>query len=133
MTGDGSDMSLARAAAALPHDRRTAPRIRVSRTARLRTSFSNCTGELWDLSTTGARFVAENPPKEGIAALLEWDSHDAMCRVIWSQEGACGLQFDRPISPALIDQAAAPSKSEVVATVGNIPLGKRRSALARGD
>lgn len=127
-------MSLARAVAPLPFDRRTAPRVRVCRTALLRTSFANIDGELWDLSAMGARFLTETPPREGVTALLEWDTHDAFGRVVWSQEGMCGLQFDRPIPHALIDEASAPApRPETVVSLGNIPLGKRRSLLSRGE
>jgi hypothetical protein len=122
-------MNFARATAALPVDRRAAPRIRVSTTARLRTSFAHYHGELWDLSTTGARFVIENPPKEGIAALLEWDGRDVLCRIIWSGEGMSGLQFEKPISRALVDDCVMPVAKSEAAALGNIPLGKRRSLL----
>jgi len=127
-------MNLPRATVANPADRRTAPRTRVSSSARLRTSFAHYHGELWDVSTTGARFVVENPPNEGIAALLEWDGRDVLCRVIWSGEGMTGLQFEKPISRAIVDNCVMPvAKPEAVATLGNIPLGKRRSLLPSAE
>lgn len=122
-------MNFARATAATPVDRRAAPRTRVSTNARLRTSLAHYHGELWDLSTTGARFVVDNPPKEGIAALLEWDGRDVPCRVIWSGEGMSGLQFEKPIARALVDDCVTPIAKSEAAALGNIPLGRRRSLL----
>ena len=127
-------MNLARTTPATYADRRSAPRTRVSGSARLRTAFAHYHGELWDLSTTGARFLVANPPNEGISALLEWDGRDVLCRVAWSRDGMSGLQFEKPISRAIVENCGMPAvRSEAVATLGKIPLGKRRSLLPSAE
>jgi len=128
-------MTFGRATA--PIERRNAARIPVSCPARLRTCFGDRMGTLSDLSTSGARFLADDPPKEGTTALLEWEGHDAICRVVWSKSGMCGILFDRPIARHIVDKCAPPAVSnEPPAELGNIPLGQRsslRSVLVKRD
>jgi len=122
-------MSFGRAIA--PMERRTAPRTAVNCTARLRTCFGDRMGSLSDLSLSGARFHTSEPPKEGTTALLEWESNDAICRVVWSRDGMCGILFDRPIARHIVDKCAPLEvPSEPPAEVGKIPLGKRSSLRA---
>ena len=132
--GDVSTMDLAQADASTFADRRAAPRVRVDFPARLRTPFSDAVGHLCDLSTSGARFQTNHPPKEGTTALIEWEGHEVMCRVVWAKDDMCGLQFDKPLSHLAPEQHEAPPKdSPAGAVVGNIPLGKRRSLLANAE
>ena len=121
-------MKFAQAVTQTSQERRANERSRVSCAARLRTSYSNWVGHLWDISITGARFQVENPPKSGVTALLEWEPAEAMCKVVWSMGDVCGLQFERPLKQSVVDRCT--SKEEAtgpVASVGNIPLGKRRT------
>ncbi|MBO0749503.1 MAG: PilZ domain-containing protein [Porphyrobacter sp.] len=123
-------MSFGRAAS-IPQERRAAPRTQVSCSARLRTCFGDRMGSLSDLSISGARFHTGEPPKEGTTALLEWEGHDAICRVVWSKSDACGLVFDRPIARHIVEKTAPPPVSaEPAAEVGKIPLGQRSSLRA---
>ena len=124
-------MVFGRATASVPPERRANPRTEVSCAARLRTSFGDREGSLSDLSISGARFHTPNPPKEGSTALLEWETHDAMCRVVWTRGDVCGLLFDRPIPRHVVDKCAPASVSaEPPAEVGKIPLGQRSSLRA---
>ena len=129
--GTAWNMVFGRATATVPQERRGSPRTQVSCAARLRTSFGAREGTLSDLSISGARFHSFDLPKEGSTALLEWETHDAMCRVVWARNGVCGLLFDRPIPRHVVDQSAPPSPStEPPAEVGKIPLGQRSSLRA---
>lgn len=124
-------MVFGRATATIPTERRANPRTQVSCAARLRTSFGDREGTLSDLSISGARFHTPDPPKEGSTALLEWESYDAMCRVVWVRNGVCGLLFDRPIPRHVVDKSApAATSTEPPAEVGKIPLGQRSSLRA---
>ena len=94
----------------------------------MRTSFSLWQGELTDISVAGARFKVNGPPKEGVEALIEWDSFETFCRVIWSTAGQCGVRFDKELPQSVVDQVKIRSATlEPSARVGNIPLGRKRS------
>ena len=89
-------------------------------------------GSLWDLSETGARIQVDQPPKVGAEALLKWQTYEAFCRVVWAKDDMCGVAFDRPLSSAMLDEALRQEEEErrpsgPVATVGNIPVGTKRS------
>jgi hypothetical protein len=125
-------MSFGRATASIPLERRGDPRTPINCPARLRTCFGDRAGSLSDLSISGARFHTADPPKEGTTALLEWESHDAICRVVWSKSDMCGIIFDRPIARHIVEKCAPPpaAPAEPPAEVGKIPHGQRSSLRA---
>lgn len=112
-------------------DRRVARRFVVDCAARLTLSGGNRDGRLTDLSEHGARFETAQPPPIGMAGFLKWDGEEHYCKVIWCKDGRCGLHFERPLPPGLVEKAC--SRVEVslktVAAVGRIPLGRRRGQL----
>jgi hypothetical protein len=111
----------------LPAERRSAEREAVRCPAIMRTSYAVIAGEILDISTGGARFEAPNVPGPAVSCLLEWDGNEAFCRIIWSKHDACGVAFDRPISSALVCEAVELDVRTDLASMGNIPLGQRRS------
>jgi hypothetical protein len=115
--------------AVAPADRRAANRTRIECPANLHLTIGVRQGMLWDLSTTGARIHTDNPPRTGTTALLKWQTHEAFCKVVWTTENQCGVQFDRPIARTLVDETVeeVEQPSGPVAAVGNIPLGQKRS------
>lgn len=88
-------------------------------------------GRLTDLSENGARFETDHSPAAGTTGFLHWGSEEHYCKVIWSGEGRCGLQFDRCITLAVVE--ASSSRVEVslkpIAALGRIPLGQKRSRV----
>jgi len=84
-------------------ERRTGPRTRVDCLATLLMPSGNRNGRLFDISTTGARMVTDNPPPKGVSAILDWNLHEAYCHVIWVKPGMCGVEFDRPIPAKAIE------------------------------
>lgn len=129
-------MSFGRAISPNPVERRAAPRTPVNCPARLRTCFGDRAGSLSDLSVTGARLQTADPPREGTTALLEWEGHDSICRVVWSKPDACGLVFEPPLARHVIEKYAVPAGPvEPPAELGRIAQGKRsslRAVLVRG-
>ena len=116
-------------AISVDQERRAAERIEISCPARLRTSYSIWQGDLTDISAAGARFKANTPPKKGVEALLEWDSFEAFCQVVWVKVDECGLRFEREIPELAVDQTESRNQRPGTSvSVVNIPLGKRRSA-----
>ncbi len=84
-------------------ERRSGPRMRVDCLATLLMPSGNRTGRLFDISTTGARLVTEDAPAKGVSAILDWNSYEAYCHVIWTKQGMCGVQFDKPVPQRVID------------------------------
>lgn len=124
-------MTFGRATSPVPLERRASPRSPISCPARLRTCFGDIVGSLSDLSISGARFHAPSPPKEGTTALLEWESHDAICRIVWAKADGCGLIFERPIARHIVEKSTPPQGStEPPANLGKIAVGQRSSLRA---
>jgi hypothetical protein len=55
-----------------------------------------------DLSERGARVQVDSPPRAGASVILEWMCYDAICKVVWATEDACGLIFEKEISSARV-------------------------------
>ena len=111
-------------------ERRVARRTRATCAASLRTLTKECFGHLWDLSETGARISVESPPAIGEHAMVKWGAEKVMGRVVWIERDICGLEFDRPIDPAVVASAARliGIVEQPTAALGNIPVGRKRSA-----
>lgn len=115
--------------AAVQADRRVARRYLVDCPARLVMSGGDRTGRLSDLSEHGARLDVAYPPVPGTTGFLSWGHEEHYCTVIWSNEGRCGLHFDRPIATSAVEAACSHVEISLkpIAAVGRIPLGQRRS------
>lgn len=111
-------------------ERRAARRTRATCAASLRTLTAESFGHLWDLSETGARVSVSNPPPVDESALLKWGADKAMCRVVWVDRDMCGLVFETPIDPAVVAASARliGIVEQPTAEIGNIPVGRKRSA-----
>jgi hypothetical protein len=118
--------------ASQPIERRLVGRARTDCPARLQTPGGDWHGRLWDLSETGARVQIDGPPAQGCIALLKWDAYEVFCRVVWAADDMCGVLFERPLARDLVDTTvgAAPPEQGPAASVGNIPVGRRRSRLS---
>lgn len=124
------------ASASTPAERRAVGRARTDCPARLETPFRKWHGRLWDLSESGARIQVADPPVQGVSAIVSWPGAEVFGRAVWSAEDMCGVMFERPISREVVrqtlGQAEAAPESRRAASVGKIPLGKRRSRLGGG-
>ena len=130
-------VGLFRAQAQAKHvERRSSVRYRVNCPAQLRMPMGNRQGWLYDISLEGARFTTSNPPPTGTSGLLEWGAHEAFGKIIWSNEDGCGIEFERPIPRAHLEQLAATNDEPTgpVANFGNIPVAQRgRRGLVSRD
>ncbi|MFN2100835.1 PilZ domain-containing protein [Altererythrobacter sp. MF3-039] len=130
-------MGLFRAQAQAKHiERRSSVRYRVDCPAQLRMPMGDRQGWLYDISQDGARFTTNNPPPTGTSGLLEWETHEAFGKIIWSNEDGCGIEFERPISRNQLEQFASTQSepSGPVAKFGNIPVApKGRRGLVSRD
>lgn len=110
-------------------DRRLARRYIVDCPARLTMAGGDRDGRLTDLSEHGARLATEAPPAAGATGFLRWEGEEHYCKVIWTANGRCGLQFERPIQTGLVEKTCSHVEVTLrpVAALGRIPLGQRRS------
>jgi hypothetical protein len=111
-------------------ERRASRRTRATCAASLRTLTNEIFGHLWDLSETGARISVPTPPPVGESALLKWGTERVMCRIVWTEHDICGLEFEKPIDAAVVDASARllGIVELPTAAIGNIPVGRKRSA-----
>ena len=118
-----------------PIERRLVGRARTDCAARLQTPGGDWHGRLWDISETGARVHLERPPAEGVLALLKWHTNEVFCRVIWSADDMCGVQFERRLSDSVVAETLGEATVDrgPAASVGSIPVGQRRSRLRSVD
>lgn len=121
-----------------PIERRAVGRARTDCPARLRTPGGDWHGRLWDLSEASARVQVDSPPAQGVMCLIGWQANELFCRVVWSADDMCGVLFERPIPYALVletlgEDAEPEAPSGPAASVGNIPIGRRRSRLRLAD
>ena len=118
-------------------ERRAAGRARTDCSARLQTPGGNWYGRLWDLSEAGARVQVDNPPAQGVMCLIGWQENETFCRVVWSADDMCGVLFERPIPTSVVLETLGRPEPEApsgpAASVGNIPIGRRRGHLRSAD
>ena len=118
-------------------DRRASDRARTDCAARLQTPGGDWRGRLWDLSEDGARVKVDNPPAQGVMCLISWHEHEMFCRVAWSDADMCGVRFERPIFRSVVLATLGAPEPEMpsgpAASVGNIPVGRRRGHLRLAD
>lgn len=82
----------------LQRGRRDRSRLRVRLPAKLETRIETSRVILADLSTTGARVLAEDLPRIGTEAVLHWDKYEAFGEVVWAEGVHCGIIFFDPIA-----------------------------------
>ncbi len=81
--------------------RRSEPRLRVRLAARLVGLDGASRPVLADLSTGGARLKGQlTELRLGAEAVLFWDRFEAFGRVVWRDNGQCGMRFYEPIAQA---------------------------------
>lgn len=106
-------------------ERRSGPRTRVDCPATMLMPSGDRPGRLFDISTTGARFLTDDPPAQGVSAILDWTMYEAYCHVTWVKPGMCGVEFDRPIPARVVE--------DLVETAPAGPRAARGSADGRAS
>ena len=59
--------------------------------------------ELIDLSATGAKLRGHMVPPLGKTALFRIQTYQALCRVVWADNGVCGVRFDELIPARVLE------------------------------
>ncbi|MGB3712250.1 MAG: PilZ domain-containing protein [Erythrobacter sp.] len=129
--------SLAFRQQALQADRRRNARFTTEIPVTLQTVLGNRQGRISNISDRGAMIEVSSPPPENIAACLILGEEELFCTVVWSNEDACGVEFDRAIGDAKLAEIAGEELEQQrergpVANVGNIQPGRKRGRLVAG-
>ncbi len=81
-----------------------AHRSTVSMSAAMTTMSAYHFPELTDISANGAKLRGSPLPPKGTVGLLRSGALEMLCRVVWSHDGECGVQFDEPLPMRLLRQ-----------------------------
>lgn len=116
---------------AVQAERRCASRLTIDIPACLRTIGGDRKCRMANISDEGARLETSTPPRQGVTGWLVLGDHEIFCKVVWANETACGIRFERAIKTStLIDIAGEQALPRgPVANAGNIQMGRKRSGL----
>jgi len=87
-------------------DRRDAPRIATRRPARIDGEWFSCTGDLLNISASGAMVATAHPPRKGRNVALVCEDVDAAARIVWVGDRRFGLAFDAQLSTDQLSRLA---------------------------
>lgn len=116
-------------------EQRRVPRFTVEIPVTLRTVSGNRACRIANISDLGAKLELADPPASGISACIICGQDEIYCRVIWSEDGACGVEFERALGEAKLTAMAGKQteQSGPVANFGNIQMGRKRGQLVSRD
>lgn len=112
-------------------ERRRSARFTIDIPVTLRTISGDRECRMANISDTGAKLETAEPPREGISGWLIMGEEELYCTVIWANEGACGVEFERALGEErLIEIAGEQVKKTVpIANTGKIQMGRKRSSF----
>ena len=118
----------------LKAEKRRVPRFTVEIPVTLRTVGGNRECRMANISDLGAMLELPEPPAEGICAYLIFGDDEIYCRVLWSNETSCGVEFERALGERKLNEIAGDQidKTGPVANFGNIQMGRKRGRLVSG-
>lgn len=114
-------------------ERRRSARFTIDIPATLRTISGDRPCRMANISDNGAKLETAEPPKEGVSGWLVMGSEEIYCTVIWANDGACGVEFERALGEDRLIDIAGEQVTETVpiANTGKIQMGRKRSSLLR--
>lgn len=112
-------------------ERRRSARFTIDIPAILRTVTGDRPCRMANISDNGAKLEADNVPKEGVTGWLVLGDQEIFCKVIWTSDTACGIQFERCLGANRLMAIAGSRVKQAgpVANAGNIQMGRKRSGL----
>ncbi len=116
-------------------DQRRVPRFAVDIPVTLRTVSGNRECQMANISVLGAMLELASPPCEGISVCIICSGNELYGRVVWSNDGACGVEFERVLAEHKLTEIAGEQSDDTgpVANVGNIQMGRKRGRLVSGS
>ena len=118
---------------AAQQERRRSARFTIDIPVILRTISGDRECRMANISDNGAKLETDTPPREGVSGWLIMGGEEIYCTVIWSKEGACGIEFERSLSEDKLVEIAGEQVTETVpvANRGNIQMGRKRGSLLK--
>lgn len=118
---------------AAQQERRRSARFTIDIPVTLRTISGDRECRMANISDNGAKLETDTPPREGISGWLVMGGEEIFCKVIWSKDGACGIEFERSLSEDKLVEIAGEQVTETVpvANRGNIQMGRKRGSLLK--
>ncbi len=112
-------------------ERRRSARFTIDIPVVLRTVTGDRPCRMENISDNGAKLVTDCAPNEGVSGWLVLGEEELYCKVIWSSESGCGIEFDRAIGEnRLLAIAGEPAQNSApIANACNIQMGRKRSGL----
>ena len=109
-------------------ERRRSARLTIDIPVTFRTISGDRECRMANISDSGAKLETEAPPRTGVSGWLVMGTQEIYCSVIWANDNACGVEFERSIAQ---DTLIAITGNQVqqnapVANAGNIQMGRRR-------
>jgi hypothetical protein len=87
--------------------KRSQGRLEVRLQATLQTRSGTQSAILENISKSGAKLRATNPPAAGSDVILRWHEHEAFGSISWTSATHCGLRFPSILSPAQLQATLA--------------------------
>ncbi|MEL6877056.1 MAG: PilZ domain-containing protein [Pseudomonadota bacterium] len=115
-------------------EQRRTSRFTVQIPAIFRTTSGDRECRMANISDHGAKLETTSPPASGVSGMLVMGEQELYCRVVWSGDDACGIEFERALEEkTLVDIAGEQvAKTGPVANAGNIQMGRKRGRLVAG-
>jgi len=73
--------------------------------------------EVVDLSATGAKLRGPVIPTVSKPALFRLHDFEVLCKVVWASDEMCGVRFDEPLMPRVLDHFNAAGTTARVGTL----------------
>ena len=123
--------SLASRQHAVQSDRRRSSRLVAEIPVGLRTVSGLRECRMANISDNGARLELSDPPAQGVSGWLVLEGTEIYCRIVWSSESACGIEFEHTLGDYTLKQITGTASGPVgpTANTGKIPAGRKRSGL----
>lgn len=83
-------------------NRRRAQRATVSLPATVVTMSAYQYLDVLDLSATGGKLRGDSLPELGKTALFRLDGYETLCKVMWVENGVCGVKFEELLAPRVL-------------------------------
>lgn len=115
-------------------ERRRAIRVTVEIPVGFKTVSGTRACHMANISDSGAKLELADPPAEGVSGWLILTDVEIYCRVIWSGDNACGVEFERSVGGSTLKQIIGPQeRGGPVVNTGRIQAGRKRSGLVSRD
>ena len=117
-------------------ERRRSARFTIDIPVVLRTISGDRTCRMSNISDNGARLDICPPPREGVTGWLVMGTQEIFCKIIWTNDTACGIEFERSLGEDTLVEIAGDQVRDTVpvANTGNIQMGRKRSGrLVTGE